>query len=304
VSSSILIGTAGWTDQTLLDAGWYPPQADTPQRRLAYYTTRFPIVEVDSTYYTPLAERTAQLWVARTPDSFVFNIKAFSLLTGHPTRPAAIYKELRPATDKRNVYLNDLPPKVIEEIWERFLSAVDPLVAAGKLGALLFQFPPWFTIRRPNKQYLLEVTRRCAPIRVAVELRHSSWFSDDNLRETLSFFKEHAIPLVCVDMPQGYASSVPPLLETTADFTVIRFHGHSTKWTSKNIHEKFGYLYSYEELASWTPRLRELARQADHVHVIMNNCYADYAVRNAAQLHELLGEAAVAAPGAPSVSRQ
>src|SRR4051794_3091964 len=90
---SIRGGTAGWTDKTLLDSGWYPKDATSAQARLGYYATRFPLVEVDSTYYSPPAEQTAALWVARTPPGFVFNIKAFSLLTGHPTQPAKLYKD-------------------------------------------------------------------------------------------------------------------------------------------------------------------------------------------------------------------
>src|SRR5690606_20689923 len=223
----IKVGTASWTDRTLLASGWYPESADTPERRLAYYAEQFPLVEVDSTYYSPPAEQTVSLWVARTPPEFTFNIKAFSLLTGHPTRPAAIYKDLRPETDKSSLYPGDLPAQAYEEVWTRFLSALDPLASAGKLGAILFQFPPWFTIRRANKDYLREVVARCRPLRVAVEFRHESWFRGDNQRETLEFLRAHQIPYVCVDMPQGYRSSVPPVLAATADLALVRFHGHS-----------------------------------------------------------------------------
>ena len=282
------MGTASWTDRTLLASGWYPKSVDTPERRLAYYAQQFPLVEVDSTYYSPPAEQTVALWAARTPPDFTFNIKAFSMLTGHPTRPAAIYKDLRPATDKPSLYPRDLPAQAYEEVWTRFLSALDPLVAAGKLGAILFQFPPWFTIRRANKEYLREVVARCRPLRVAVELRHESWFRGDNQRETLDFLRQHEIPYVCVDMPQGYRSSVPPVLEATADLAVVRFHGHSDKWNSKNIYERFGYLYSDSELAAWAPKLRDLSERAEQTHVLMNNCYQDYAQRNAATLSALL----------------
>src|ERR671939_30105 len=120
----ILVGTASWTDKTLLASGWYPPTVDTPAKRLAYYAKQFPVVEVDATYYSPPAEQTVQLWVQRTPGDFTFNIKAFSLLTGHPTRPAAIYKDLRPETDKKNLYPTDLAPQAYEEIWTRFLTAL------------------------------------------------------------------------------------------------------------------------------------------------------------------------------------
>ncbi|MET7968920.1 DUF72 domain-containing protein [Micromonospora sp. NPDC005305] len=284
----IKVGTASWTDRTLLDSGWYPASADTAEKRLSYYARQFPLVEVDATYYSPPAERTAQLWVDRTPPGFTFNIKAFSLLTGHPTRVSALYKDLRPDTEKKNLYPDDLPPQAYEEVWTRFLSALDPLVDAGKLGAILFQFPPWFTIRRDNKQYLLEVARRCAPLRPAFEFRHASWFDGDNAEETLGFLRQHELPFVCVDMPQGHKSSVPPVLAATADLAVVRFHGHSDKWTSKDIHEKFGYDYSERELRDWAPKLRELAGEAEHTHVLMNNCYRDYAQRNGTTLAGLL----------------
>ncbi|KAB1915917.1 DUF72 domain-containing protein [Micromonospora noduli] len=284
----ILVGTASWTDRTLLDSGWYPQTADTPEKRLAYYARQFPLVEVDATYYSPPAEATARLWAERTPAGFTFNIKAFSLLTGHPTRVSALYKDLRPETDKKNVYPDDLPAQSYEEVWTRFLSALDPLVEAGKLGALLFQFPPWFTIKRANKQYLLEVAKRCAPLRPVYEFRHASWFDGDNADETLAFLREHKLPYVCVDMPQGHRSSLPPVLAATADLAVMRFHGHSDKWTSKDIHEKFGYHYSKRELADWAPKLRELADEAGQTHVLMNNCYRDYAQTNAKTLAGLL----------------
>ncbi|GAA4577176.1 DUF72 domain-containing protein [Micromonospora coerulea] len=286
----IKVGTASWTDRTLLDSGWYPQTADTPEKRLAYYARQFPLVEVDATYYSPPAERTAKLWVDRTPSDFTFNVKAFSLLTGHPTRVSALYKDLRPETEKKNLYPDDLPPQAYEEVWTRFLSALDPLVEAGRLGALLFQFPPWFTIKRDNKQYLLEVARRCAPLRPVFEFRHASWFDGDNSDETLGFLREHELAYVCVDMPQGHRSSLPPVLAATAELAVVRFHGHSDKWTSKDIHEKFGYRYSDRELRDWAPKLRELAGEAEQTHVLMNNCYRDYAQTNAATLAGLLAD--------------
>jgi uncharacterized protein YecE (DUF72 family) len=299
--AEILVGTASWTDKTLLASGWYPPEAGDSAGRLAYYASQFPLVEVDSTYYSPPAERTAALWARRTPPGFVFNVKAFSLLTGHPTRPGSLYKDLRPDTDKAHIYPDDLPAQSYEDVWTRFLSALEPLAEAGRLGVILFQFPPWFTIRRANKDYLVEVARRCAPLRVAVEFRHASWFEGDNAEETLSFLRRHELPLVCVDMPQGHRSSVPPVLAATADLAVVRFHGHSDKWTSRDIYERFGYRYSEEELRGWAPRLRDLSRAVGRTHVLLNNCYSDYAQRNASTLRDLLGDAAAPAPGATVV---
>jgi uncharacterized protein YecE (DUF72 family) len=286
----IFVGTASWTDKTLLESGWYPPDVTTPEERLRFYAEQFPLVEVDSTYYTPPNERNSELWAARTPPGFRFNVKAFSLLTQHPTKVSALYKDLRPETDKRNVYAKDLDPKVVDEVWDRFLSALEPLHAAGKLGALLFQFPQWFTIRRSSKEYLLQCQERAAPYRICVEFRSATWFKDEQTTgETLDFLRSYALPYVCVDMPQGYASSVPPVVAATAsDLAVVRFHGHSDKWDSRDIYERFGYLYSEDELRPWAPRLKELAGQAAQTHVLLNNCYRNYAQTNARQLADLL----------------
>ena len=285
----IFVGTASWTDKTLLESGWYPPEVTTPEDRLRFYAEQFPLVEVDSTYYTPPNERNSELWAARTPPGFRFNVKAFSLLTQHPTRPTALYKDLRPDTTK-NVYLKDLDGKVVDEVWERFLSALDPLYQRAKLGALLFQFPQWFTIRRSNKDYLLECKERAAPYRICVEFRSATWFKDEETTgETLDFLRSYGLPFVCVDMPQGYPSSVPPVLAVTApDLAVVRFHGHSDKWNSRDIYQRFGYLYGETELNSWVPRLQEVREQAGETHVLLNNCYRNYAQVNARQLADLL----------------
>jgi uncharacterized protein YecE (DUF72 family) len=285
---TIKVGTASWTDKTLLASGWYPKDADTPERRLEYYAAQFPLVEVDSTYYTPPNERNSRLWVERTPPAFTFNVKAFSLLTQHPTRVSALYKDLRPETEKSSVYPKDLDEAVVDQIWERFLAALDPLAAAGRLGALLFQFPPWFAISARNKRYILECKRRAEPHRICVELRNASWMSPDNQAETLDFLRSYALPYVVVDMPQGYPSSIPPVVAATSDLSVVRFHGHSDKWQSKDIYERFGYLYSEDELRPWVPKVEHLAEQVSEVHVLLNNCYRNYAQTNARQLADML----------------
>ena len=284
----ILVGTASWTDKTLLASGWYPDDVETAEQRLAYYASQFPLVEVDSTYYTPPNERNSELWAQRTPEGFTFNVKAFSLLTQHPTKVSALYKDLRPDTDKRNVYLKDLDKDVVDQVWERFLAALEPLHAAGKLGAVLLQFPQWFPIGKRNRRYLLECKERCEPYRVCVEFRNRTWMSDENREETLDFLRSYALPYVCVDMPQGYPSSVPPVVAATAGLAAVRFHGHSDKWNSRDIYERFGYRYEESELREWAPRIRALSEESENVHVLMNNCYRNYAQVNARQLADLL----------------
>ncbi len=290
----IRVGTASWTDRTLIESGWYPPEADTPAKRLRFYAERFPLVEVDATYYALPAETTAQAWASRTPAGFTFNVKAFSLLTQHPTRTTALPADLRadlPDTGKPTVYLRQVAPAVADQVWDRFLAALGPLREAGKLGAILMQFPQWFPISRANKEYILSCARRTAPLRLCIEFRNRTWMTPDNQQETLEFLSGHDLPYVCVDMPQGYPSSIPPVLAATADLAVVRFHGHSPNWTSNDIHQRFGYRYSLAELAGWAPRISDLAARAAATHVLFNNCYSDYAQVNAGQLAALLGDA-------------
>jgi uncharacterized protein YecE (DUF72 family) len=310
------VGTAGWTDRSLIASGWYPAEANNPEKRLRYYARQFPLVEVDATYYALPAEQTARAWAERTPDGFTFNIKAFSLFTQHPTPVKALPTDLREAASragKDRVYLKDVDPAVTEQAWDRFLAALEPLRGAGqpgagqpgagqpgagrpgagqpgpgKLGAILLQFPPWFPISRANKDYILACAQRAAPRRVCVEFRNHTWMTDDNQEETLRFLADHNLPYVSVDMPQGYPSSIPPVLAATSDLAVVRMHGHSDKWTSKEIAERFGYRYSDTELAEWAPKIRALAAEADTTHVVFNNCYSDYAHVNARQLADRL----------------
>jgi uncharacterized protein YecE (DUF72 family) len=285
----IAVGTASWTDKTLLASGWYPEEAGSAAERLAYYASQFPLVEVDSTYYTPPNERNSELWVTRTPPGFTFNVKAFSLMTQHPTRPTALYKDLRPEGATKSLYPKDLDAATVDAVWDRFLAALQPLQAAGKLGAILFQFPQWFPIGKRNKHYLLECKRRCEPMRVCVEFRNKTWLSEENREETLDFLTSYAVPYVCVDMPQGFTSSVPPVLAATADLAVVRFHGHNDDgWESGDIYRRFGYLYSEAEMVEWAPKIRSLADSASTTHVLLNNCYRNYAQVNARQLADLL----------------
>ncbi len=288
----IRVGTASWTDRTLIASGWYPPEADSPEKRLRFYARQFPLVEVDATYYALPAEQTATAWAARTPAGFTFNIKAFSLFTQHPTRVAALPTDLRPAvekTGKDRVYLKDVDPDVTDQAWDRFLAALEPLHQAGKLGAILLQFPPWFPIGRGRKDYIVACAERVAPRRVCIEFRNRTWMTEDNQKETLDFLAAHRLPYVSVDMPQGYRDSIPPVLAVTdPDLAVVRLHGHSSKWDSKDIHERFGYHYSGRELQEWAPKVAGLADGAQTTHVVFNNCYRDYAQTNAQQLAALL----------------
>ena len=292
----LLVGTSSWTDPTLLKSGWYPKDAKDAESRLAYYASQFPLVEVDSSYYALPSEKNAALWVERTPSHFTFNVKAFSLMTQHPAQVRALPKDLREAAgDKKSVYPRDLDAAVMDEIFEMFRGALMPLHSAGKLGAILFQFPEWFTPAPANKDYVVSVAEKLPDYAIAVEFRQHTWMdTDDHIKWTLDWLEENGLVYVSVDMPQGFPSSIPPVVASTnKDLAVVRFHGHNDEnWKKKGITvaERFDYLYSQKELEEWAPRLFELSGESKRTHVLFNNCYQDKGVRNAAQMASLLDD--------------
>ena len=296
--SRVLVGTASWTDPTMTASGvFYPKRADNAEERLAYYASSFPVVEVDATYYALPAERTAQLWAERTPPDFIFNIKAHALMTGQGTEtkrlPKAIREALPPEMQgKTRIYAKDFPAELNDEVWRQFRSALAPLEERGQLGSILLQYPKWVFPSNENRALIDDAAERLAGWTVAVEFRNGSWLNEKNRDRTLAFLSERSIPFVMVDEPQGFKSSVPPeVAVTSADLAIVRFHGrNAATWEAKNITpaERFRYLYSRDELSQWVPRIREAADQAKEVHLMFNNCYANYGTTNAREIADLL----------------
>jgi len=299
---NISVGTASWTDQTLIDsATFYPPGVVRPADRLRYYARHFPVVEVDATFYALPTARNAAAWVERTPPDFAFGVKAFAAMTGHPFVPARLPPELRARlprelATRRSVYPRDLPREVLDAVWQAFRDGVAPLQAGGVLAYVLLQFPRWFR-RSPESVAALEAAaERLAGLRVAVEFREASWIGQRTTAHTLADLRRLGLVYVCVDEPQGTPASVPPLAVVTSDeLAVVRFHGRRAGvWDRPGVgvHERFGYLYQAAELGDWVPRIRALAGDARQVHALMNNCYRQYAVQNAKDLASLLAEGA------------
>ncbi|WHT20169.1 DUF72 domain-containing protein [Crossiella sp. CA-258035] len=284
---AIRVGTAGWSDSSLIATGWYPPGVYTPEQRLRCYAERFDFVEVNSTYYGLPRTSVTKAWAERTPDGFVFNVKAFSLLTRHRTPVAMLPPELRPA-GPREVRPGDLEPELFDQVWQRFLDELDPLVAAGKLGLLLFQFPPYFRPGERARAYLAECARRVAPLRMCAEFRNPAWLSEEERDGTLDFLARHGIAYVCVDMTQGLPGSVPPVTAVTAPEAVLRLHGRSPEWEWGDKLARYRYRYDDTELADWAERVRDLAARAETTFVVFNNCSGDSAHVNAARFRDLV----------------
>jgi uncharacterized protein YecE (DUF72 family) len=298
--SRVLVGTASWTDPTMTAAGvFYPSGAANAEDRLAYYASTFPVVEVDATYYALPAERTAQLWSERTPPDFTFDIKAHALMTGQGTEtkrlPKAIRDELpTELREKIRIYAKDLPAELNDEVWRMFRSALEPLAERGQLGSILLQYPKWVFPSNENRAMIEDAVKRLDGWTASVEFRNGSWLNEKNRERTLAFLAERSIPFVMVDEPQGFKSSVPPeVAVTSSELALVRFHGRNVAtWEAKNITpaERFRYLYSRDELAEWVPRIREIAAEAKEVHLMFNNCYANYGTTNAREIASLLAD--------------
>lgn len=294
------VGTASWTDPTLLAAPFYPPAAKTAEARLRFYAQHFDTVEVDSTYYALPSERNAALWAARTPDGFRFNIKAFAWLTQHAAEtralPQAIKARLLPAC-LREARVSQPPPDIRDLSFDMFRSALEPLRAAGKLGCILLQFPPWFTATPAHAEYVDACRQRLPADRLAIEFRHSSWFQPDATR-TLDFLAERRLSLVNTDAPAAPSIPAPPWV-ATSDIAYVRLHGRNRQaWFQREgtAAQRFKYLYTDAELGECAARLTQMrttsGAPARRAYVIFNNCYADYGVRNALTLRALLRRAA------------
>ncbi|MGD0074643.1 MAG: DUF72 domain-containing protein [Candidatus Binataceae bacterium] len=290
-----LVGVASWTDPSLVKSDlFYPPSLKTAEQRLRFYAEHFKTVEVDASYYTIVAERTAQLWAERTPPDFIFNVKAFAMLTHHAAETARLpapIKNLLTAEEKTAPRIKRPSPAVRELAFQMFGSSLEPLRAAGKLGMVVFQFPPYFTCGEANFKYIAGLRKLLPKSSIAIEFRHPSWVVAGARREdTMKFIRNHELCYVSVDTPE-LPSLAPSFLEATGPEAYIRFHGRNREnWFKKGISvaERYQYLYAERELADWAGRIKRL-RGVKRAHVIFNNCYRNFGIMNATTMRQMLG---------------
>src|SRR5215212_7733030 len=302
----IRIGTCSFADEALTK--WFYPEGLPARERLPYYAERFDTVEIDSTYYRLPEEPMTGGWADRTPDDFVFHIKAFGLMTRHPVRVQQLPPDLRdeaPVDERGRV---DRPSREFRaEVFRLFREALEPLRAAEKLGGTLFQFPPYVVYKPASLDYLSWARERMGDAEMYVEFRHTSWYEEDVRSDVLAFLEEHGMSLVVVDAPKVEAKNVPPtLLALTSPTLYLRFHGRNAEtWNvrGRSAAERFDYLYSEDELREWVEPLRELTGAAENAYVLFNNNnrspggdggFVSQAATNAQSLRRLLAEAEVA----------
>lgn len=300
----LLVGVASWTDPSMTAPGvFYPDRMTSAEARLRYYASRFPLVEVDSTYYAIPARKMAELWCDRTPDGFTFDVKAHALMTGQPSEVSRLPKELRAQlppelAKKTRVYTTELPEEIRTQVWRAFLDALLPLKDSGRLGAILLQYPRWIGPSRANAALIEEARTRLEGWRAAVEFRNRAWFDERTRARTLALLERNGFAYVSVDSPPGFESSVPPIpVATSPKLGIVRFHGRNTDtWEAKvtQVSQRFRYLYDERQLREWLPMITAVSEQAEEVHLVFNNCYGNYGTTNALEMAGMLVSAGVA----------
>jgi uncharacterized protein YecE (DUF72 family) len=296
-AATIRIGTAGWTDRTFTASGvFYPADVKTPEARLRYYASRFSMVEADMGFYAIPDAANTERWVERTPADFIFDVKAHALMTGHATEVARLPRSIRdalpPDLDTQRIYAKDLPPELRDEVWRLFRNGVAPLHDAGKLGAILLQFAPWIRPNRSTPAMLDRARAQLGELPISVEFRHPSWMEPRIRERVWAQLRDHGMTYVVTDTPPDTDTSMPitPAITTPA-LSIVRLHGRrSDLWGARgaSVAEKYRYLYDREELEEWLTVVLELAEQSEEVHVVFNNCYANYGAINALELAGLI----------------
>jgi uncharacterized protein YecE (DUF72 family) len=291
--AAVKIGTCAWADRVLVETGWYPRDVRSPEAKLRYYASQFPIVENDATYWAFPDRARVATWVDRTPPGFTMNVKAHALLTKHYASVRGLPRDIRESLSpellaKPHVYPRDLGDDTMGELERRFRDALEPMHSAGKLGVVLFQFPVWFPISATHKAELIQIRDDFDPYRVAVELRNETWMSDENVFETLDFLARADLIYTCVDEPQGFVASIPPIAAATSDLALVRMLGRNPARFDRRVPSRGPYRYSLAELAGWVPKLLALARTTREVHVLLGNGPLDNAIDNARELTDLV----------------
>jgi len=273
--NEVRIGTSGWN----YPSGGYGPwtgvfyplkqgQAIPGKKRkfdeLEYYAERFNTVEINNTFYRPPASKTSQSWATRTPEGFEFSLKLFQQFT-----------------HKRDVTQTDV---------DDFKRGLEPLAEAGKLGALLCQFPASFKRDDEAVAYLTWLLTTFVDYRLAVELRHRSW--SDRFGETITLLNEHDAAFVHIDEPKFRTSIRQNQLPNITTFYYLRAHGRNAKkwWHHEHKDERYDYLYSAAEMAEFGETLKAVRQIVPKTYAYMNNHADAKSVANAVELKHFLDE--------------
>jgi uncharacterized protein YecE (DUF72 family) len=293
---TLRIGTSGWnypTGRGTWNGVFYPPSRKRPKGfdELTFYASHFDTVEVNSTFYGQPRPEVSRAWAARTPAGFEFSVKLYQKFT-HPN----MYKErvadsLAPeAAAMGDGDWLDAITKPNQADLDEFRRGIDPLANAGKLGALLAQFPPSFKDTPASRDYLADLLRAFTGYQVAVELRHRSW--SDQIGETLGLLNQFQAAWVQIDEPKFKFSIRQNYLPNVDGFYYMRLHGRNVAqwWRHAKSEDRYDYLYSADELREFSDTADAARRLVKKLYLYTNNHFSAKSVANAAMIKQQLGE--------------
>jgi uncharacterized protein YecE (DUF72 family) len=296
VTPALRIGTSGWnypTGRGTWNGVFYPPSRKRPKGfdELTFYASHFDTVEVNSTFYGQPRPEVSRAWAARTPAGFEFSVKLYQKFT-HPN----MYKErvadsLAPeAAAMGNGDWLEAITRPNQADLDEFRRGIDPLASAGKLGALLAQFPPSFKDTPASRDYLASLLAALAGFQVAVELRHRSW--SDQIGETLALLNQFQAAWVQIDEPKFKFSIRQNYLPNVDGFYYMRLHGRNVAqwWRHAKSEDRYDYLYSADELREFSDTADAARRLVKKLYLYTNNHFSAKSVANAAMIKQQLGE--------------
>jgi uncharacterized protein YecE (DUF72 family) len=293
VRGKIYVGTCSWAEKSFAKSDFYPQSLRSPQDRLRYYTTQFPTVEVDASYFALLPPAYSRRWAEDTPDGFVMHVKAFGLFTGHAVSTKRLppgFSQLLSSRSRgaEEVRIRDVPEEFLNACWDHFRAFLAPLAQAGRLGYVLFQLPPGTRFSPDVVDAMRGWTRELGGFHLAVEFRHRDWSRHPEALDALSRMQ---LAYVMVDLPD-LPWLMPAVEEVTAEWAVVRFHGRNRAGWARagaSTEERYDYNYSDEELSRWAQVVDRLAGRAGRVFAMFNNHVRGNMARNARTLQALLG---------------
>jgi uncharacterized protein YecE (DUF72 family) len=290
----VRIGTSGWnypTGEGRWNGVFYPAtrskRAGTAEfDELRFYASHFDTVEVNSTFYGQPRAEVTRGWAAKTPAGFDFSLKLYQKFT-HPGMFRAAALKTAPGTDGP---LLDLLAQVTQSDIDDYRAGIEPLASAGKLGALLAQFPASFKDTAASRDYLAQLLRAFADYPVAVELRHSSW--SDHIGDTLSMLNGFNAAWVQIDEPKFRFSIRQNYLPNITSFYYMRLHGRNAAqwWRHDKSEDRYNYLYSAAELREFADTAGAAETLVKKSYLYTNNHFSAKSVVNAVMLKAQLGQ--------------
>lgn len=256
----LLVGTSGFKYKDWKGV-FYP--AGTPDGDLLpFYSTVFSAVELDFSYYRMPSARTMQALERKTPEGFLFAVKAHKSMTHEP-----------------------MLPEELDKAFGEFRASLEPLDNSGKLGCVLLQFPWGFRPGLKEKEYIRYSRRKMGDVPLVVEFRNAEWLTESTFR----LLRDLGVAFCAVDEPR-LKGLVPPVITATSNLGYVRFHGRNAAkwWRHKTPSERYDYLYSEEELQEWVPRILSLSEKTGRTLVFFNNCHEGKAGINARRMKDML----------------